>query len=107
MTAVDDIVLSHPWWDLRGTDPSDVDQREALTAELAREVRRGHTLHKVPITVIGRSEASDDIIVQLTDGSWAVVHLTWRGAAERPPWPWTDHCATSEALLAELADRTF
>ena len=106
MTAVDDIALTHPWRDLRGTDPSDVAQREALTAELALEVSRGHTLHQVPITVIGRSEASDDIIVQLTDSSWAVVHLTWRQAAERPPWPKTDHCDTPKALLAELADRT-
>jgi hypothetical protein len=103
---VDDIVFTHPWRDLRGTDPGDVAQREVLAAELATEVSPGHTLHGMNVAVAGKSEASDDIVVQLTDGSWAVVHLTWQGSAETPPWPSTTCCDTAQALTTELSDRT-
>jgi hypothetical protein len=103
---VDDIVFAYPWRDLRGTDPGDVARREVLAAELATEVTLGHPLHGMNIAVAGRSDASDDIVVQLTDGSWAVVHLTWRGSAETPPWPSTTCCDTSQALTTELSDRT-
>ncbi len=106
MSAVDDIVFTHPWRDLRGTDPADVAQREVLAAELAAEVSPGHPLHGEDVTVTGKSQATDDIVVQLADGSWAVVHLTWRSSAENPPWPWTDRCETPEALATELSDRT-
>jgi hypothetical protein len=64
-------------------------QRKALEAELATELSTGHPLHGQEIRVVARSEASDDIVVRVSDGNWALVHLTWRNAAETPPWPWT------------------
>ncbi|GAB1641432.1 hypothetical protein [Krasilnikovia sp. MM14-A1259] len=103
---MDDIVFTYPWRDLRSADPADVAQREALAAELAVEVSPGHPLHGKPAIVTAKSEVTDDIVVRLADRSWAVVHLTWRGSAENPPWPSTDHCETPEALATELADRT-
>jgi hypothetical protein len=40
--------------------------------------------------VVARSEAGDDILVRLDDdGTWALVHLTWRRARERTQWPRT------------------
>ncbi|MGW3563341.1 hypothetical protein ACWDSL_05475 [Streptomyces sp. NPDC000941] len=35
---------------------------------------------------------------------WAVVHLTWTGHEERPPWPMTTPLASLADLLTEWAD---
>jgi hypothetical protein len=83
----DDLVLTDPWWDLRGGGPTEEKQRKAIQAELLAEVSRGHPLSGAAVEVIGRSEASDDVLLRAGRRGWAVVHLTWRGAAEPPPWP--------------------
>ncbi|MFI5927476.1 hypothetical protein ACIA3K_16000 [Micromonospora sp. NPDC051543] len=90
--------LADPWWDLRGDDPRERQQRQALHAELLVEVAPGHPLHGQPTTVVARSQASDDILVQLPE-RWALVHLTWRAAPETPPWPKTTFYDTLHALV--------
>jgi hypothetical protein len=62
-------------------------QRSAIQQELLAEVAAGHPLSGISSEVIARSEASDDALVRVEDGRWALVHLTWRQAAEAPPWP--------------------
>lgn len=95
-------VFTDPWWDLRTGDPEAVNQRNALRAELATELSTGHPLHDQQLTIVARSEASDDIVVRVSDGSWALVHLTWRGTAEAPPWPWTTIYTDPADLEREL-----
>jgi hypothetical protein len=50
-------------------------------------LKPGHGLFGLPLLAIG--EKGDDVLFALLDGSGRVaeVHLTWKGEAERPPWP--------------------
>ncbi|MET8198333.1 hypothetical protein [Micromonospora taraxaci] len=95
-------VFADPWWDLRRGGPTEQQQREALHAELLTEVAAGHPLHNRTVRVIGRSRASDDIVVELTSGGWAQVHLTWKCSPERPPWPSVTFYSTVEALEDDI-----
>jgi hypothetical protein len=78
-------VLTDPWWDLRGGGDLEQQQRDALTRELATEPSSAHPLHDRARTVIARSGPNDDVLVALSSGGWAIVHLTWSRKVESPP----------------------
>ncbi|CCH16964.1 hypothetical protein [Micromonospora lupini] len=82
----DDLVLRDPWWDLRAPGDAEQQQTQAVSNELLREVSPGHPLYGLAVTVIARSEAHDDVLVKV-GSRWALVHLTWSGQPETPPWP--------------------
>lgn len=82
----DDLVITEPWRDLRISDPERQAAADRLTHELVAELKPGHPLHGQPTQVIASFEKRDDIMVTRPDG-FAIVHLTWRGEAERKPWP--------------------
>lgn len=100
MSWVDGYVFGDDFEDLR----SDPDAAATFTAELKHELKPGHPLHGLPCTVIGRAYPQDDIIVEVASGA-AVVHLTWKGDQEMPPWPSTSFAASAEELDALLTDR--
>lgn len=75
-----------PWEDINEYSQ---DIRQALLKELKRELHRKHALHRIKITLVGRRQDNDDILVQLEDRRIAVVHLTWSGKKEHGPWPST------------------
>ena len=62
---------------------------EGLVAELGRELAPGHPLTGIPVVAAGRHGENDDALFRLLDGTdrVAVVHLTWSGHVEQPPWP--------------------
>ena len=58
------------------------EQRRSLEVQLRHEVTSaGHPLypHLDGASVVGRSEACDDIAVRLANGQFACVHLVWQG----------------------------
>jgi hypothetical protein len=73
-----------PWLAVEG------DEKQRLTQEVQKEVRAGHLLHGGPAVVVGRSMASDDVLVQLhqQEHQYAVVHLVWQ-QSNRADWPHT------------------
>ncbi|SEV86569.1 hypothetical protein SAMN05421595_0134 [Austwickia chelonae] len=75
-----------------------------LHAELLREIGPGHALDGVELRVIARATPQDDVIVQTADGRVALVHMTWSGHPEKPPWPTTEPVTSPENLagLIEL-----
>jgi hypothetical protein len=74
--------------DLRALDSGETEQRELLRVELVKELGVGHVVHGRAFSVVARSEVNDDVLITLDDdGTWALVHLTWRGTRDRPPWP--------------------
>jgi len=85
--VIEDLVLVDPWWDLRSGGADEEWQRRVLTEELLTELSPDHPLGGVCVRVIGRSSVSDEVLLSLEDGRWALVHLTWRGAPEPPPYP--------------------
>jgi len=76
-TPLDGITLLAPW--------------EHTTARLhevlEREVAPGHPLFGISTRALARHCDNDDVLFALTDApsSFAVVHLTWKGAPDSAP----------------------
>lgn len=100
MHWIDDYVFGEDFDDLR----SNPGAAASLAAELGRELKPGHRLYGVECTVIARAYPQDDIIVSTESGA-AVVHLTWAGDRETPPYPGTSFATSAEQLDALLNDR--
>ncbi|MGE4247217.1 MAG: hypothetical protein AB7E66_14560 [Parvibaculaceae bacterium] len=66
------IEFADPW---RALDASA--ERETLQRRYENEVSGSHPLASLEGQIIGRSDASDDVMVRLNDKRFAVVHLTW------------------------------
>lgn len=57
--------------------------------EATAEIARGHDLDGIDLTAVSTCPGCDDVLFRLADSSFAIVHLTWSGNRERPPWPQT------------------
>ena len=97
-----EVVLVDPWWDLRGGGAAEALERDRLVRQLASEVAAEHPLHACQVEVVGACLASDDVLVRLEEGRWALVHLTY-GGRQAPPWPATYIFEEASELAAELA----
>lgn len=50
------------------------------------------------LRVIARALPQDEVVVEMASGEVALVHLTWTGHAESPPWPTTEVLNSAEHL---------
>lgn len=69
--------------------PVTEDEARGLERECAAEIGKNHPLFQIPLAAVARSDASDDVLFELRDGSGRVsaVHLTWTRHPEPAPWP--------------------
>ena len=84
-----------PWY-----RPDDA-QADGLLREAFREIGPDHELSGNRLRAIAKCAGCDDVIFGLDDGTFAIVHLTWTGRPESPPWPSTRRLGSFTAL--ELA----
>jgi hypothetical protein len=70
-------------------------------AELAREVGPSHALYQANVTAVGVRGDNDDVLFEVDGGrgGYAVVHLTWSGREEAPPFPMTEFFQSFEGWL--------
>jgi hypothetical protein len=67
------------------------DSRVTLEGELSRELVAGHELFGRPVRAVARRRDRDDVLfVVAQPDRLAVVHLTFAGSPEHPPWPTTE-----------------
>jgi hypothetical protein len=101
--------LPEPW------SVPDERTRKGLTRELHREVRslrgwayalvfKGHPLFGVRAEVVNRCDACDEVLVRVGEGDFGMVHLTWDGIWEHPPWPSYTHTGGHEATELAQSD---
>jgi hypothetical protein len=66
-------------------------QRAVLEEELYAEVAEGHLLFGDRVIAVARCARCDEVVfsVETDPVRFVTVHLTWRSAPEKPPWPWT------------------
>ena len=95
--------LSERWWGL--DDASDVATRKraAVLLELNREASSDHPLAGRIAQVEAFFEASDDVVARLDDGTFALVHPTWSGQPEAPPFPLTAPLGDARTASAAIA----
>lgn len=91
-----------PWMDFG--DPRFDDNRQGWEEELHLEVGPGHPLEGVASRAIARRTDCDDLVLELETGEYAVVHLSWVGHVEQPPWPATELYPSIEVLLRDHYD---
>jgi len=70
-----------PWWCLDQNPKA----RAGIQKELNSEIGPKHPLWGLKPVVIGKTDASDDVIVHLSDGRYACVHLVWHGKIDQYP----------------------
>jgi len=94
--------LSDEWWSRDGSGPPACDNFAALLREIEVELSPDHELAGQILRVEARFWPSDDVVVSLVDGTFAMVHPTWTSHVEQPPWPKStrlgDAAAASEAI---------
>ena len=64
-------------------------QAAGLEHEASLEVGPGHELAGHTLTAIAKYAACDEVLFQLEDATYAVLHLTWAQHPEPSPWPST------------------
>jgi hypothetical protein len=94
VTWLSDYRFSEPLRDVR----SEAQEADQLRRELLRELRAGHMLHGADLRVVARALPQDEVIVETSDGRVALVHMTWSGHPEAPPWPTTEFLTSAEHL---------
>ena len=72
-----------PWLQVDG------DATRAFEDEAATEIASGHELHGLTLTAIAKCEGCDSVVYRASDGTFAIVHLSWTRKSETPPWPRT------------------
>lgn len=83
----DSFVFPEGWSDLRG----DTAARDRIEQEVRREVAPGHVLAGAQVRAVAACWHCDDVLLDLLDGRFAAVHLSYPAAApDRPPWPTTE-----------------
>jgi hypothetical protein len=93
------VTFPPPWFELTGA------HRDGIQAEYDREITRAHLLHGRAGRVIGKSDAGDDVVVALSGGEFAIVHLTWVERERLPHlFPGFRLFADADALSAHLAE---
>lgn len=70
-----------PWWCL----DKDLELRTGIQKELNLEIGPKHPLWGLKPVVIGKSDANDDVILYLSDGRFACVHLVWHEKIDQYP----------------------
>ncbi|MFD6176163.1 MULTISPECIES: hypothetical protein [unclassified Isoptericola] len=94
--------LSGEWWSREGSGPPAESNFAAVLDEIELELSPDHELAGKIVRVEARYWPSDDVIVSLVDGTFAMVHPTWTSRAERTPRPKSirlgDAAAASEAI---------
>jgi hypothetical protein len=96
--------LSDSWWVRDDPEHPAEDNFAAMLQEIEVELGPDHELAGQIARVEARFGPSDDVIVGLIDGTFALVHPTWKGSREVSPWPEAtrlgDAVAASEAIKA-------
>jgi hypothetical protein len=92
LASLDDIKLSEvnivwpeSWWFLEN-ETDEAKLRISIQQELNSEIGPKHPLWGYMPVVFAKSEKSDDVLVYLNDGRFAVVHLVWYGHIDQVPY---------------------
>ena len=72
-----------PWHRAEG------DSARTFEAEAATEIADGHELHGLDLIAIATCEGCESVVYGGSDGTFAIVHLSWTTKRETPPSPRT------------------
>jgi len=70
--------------------------------EAAAEIADGHELYGLALTAIAKCEGCDSVVYRASDGTFAIVLLSWTHQRETPPWPRTTRLGGFIALESAM-----
>lgn len=76
------VAFREPWYEIE-----DEIHRAALQRQYDLEISEEHPLSGKKGRVIGKHVGTDDVLIQLADGRFAIVHLTWSTGPGDATWP--------------------
>ena len=83
--AYDRFVFPEPWWDLRGAEDRESEQRAQLVGRLLAEVGSDHALATRLIEAVAAFTRQDEVLYRLDGGrEFLIAHLTY---TQTPPDP--------------------
>ena len=90
------------WWSLENEE----ELRKGIQEELNAEIGPKHPLWGFKPVVFAKCNSSDDILVYLNDGRFALVHLVWHGHIDQQPdkFPFTIFLGNDVELQKFLDD---
>ena len=82
--------------DVNWLEPWEPITNQQFERQFVPEVAQGHPLYQQTSHAIAHCTDCDDVLffVPNLTQPYAVVHLTWRGTSETPPWPTTSFYAS-------------
>ena len=96
--------LSDDWWSRDDPERPAEDDFAAVFREIQVEMCPDHELFGQVARVEARFGPSDDVVVSLIDGTFALVHPTWSGGVEAAPWPRSTRLGDAGAAARALSD---
>jgi hypothetical protein len=93
MTSTD---FREPWRRAEG------ESARAFEDEAAAEIADGHELHGLDLTAIAKCEGCDCVVYRGSNGTFAIVHLSWTTRRETPPWPRTTRLGSFIAIESAM-----
>lgn len=95
--------VSDPWH-LIGANMRAGQEYRVLLQEIVVEVGPRHELFGQVEAVIARRFDQDEVVVQLSDATFALIHMTWSGHIEKPPWPQSRRLGNAPTAMKSLAE---
>jgi 5-methylcytosine-specific restriction enzyme subunit McrC len=95
--------LSGAWWGYRDRSEVAESQRRKTLREITAELSSGHALSGRVMRVEAFHVLTDSVVVLLDDDTFALVHPTWSGRPERPPYPAATPLGDAEGTARAVA----
>ncbi|GEA83811.1 hypothetical protein [Cellulomonas gelida] len=99
-----ELELSDDWWARHDPERPAEDSFAAVLREIELELGPDHDLFGQVVRVEARFGLSDDVVVRLVDGAFALVHPTWSASVESPPWPTSTRLGDAAAACRAITD---
>ncbi|QUD90027.1 hypothetical protein [Phenylobacterium montanum] len=94
-----EIEFIQPWRELSaGTEATSLQRR------LEFEVTPLHALWEKGIRVVGRNDANDDIVVAMSGGGFAIVHLVWGESPGDALWPASRRFSSADEISQAMRE---
>lgn len=88
--------LRFPWGSLS------VAAAEGIEREATFEIAPGHELAGLGLVAFARCSMCDSAALELSDGTYALIHLAWTQSAEVAPRPTTVRCRDYAAVRVAM-----
>ena len=90
-------LMAEPWVSV------DAAMAQRLETEARAEIAPVHELYGLSLVAIAKCGSCGHTAFEVSDGTFAVIHLSY-SQPDRPPWPLTTRCSDTSAMEAVMSE---